>query len=157
MLAPQTRISDHYHNTFLVGPASADTLDVALAETGIQLFAVDFRRAPTGTVRDWLNAPHAMRTIGATYNEFKPSAFFSPIPPSSFDVIFFVNQTSPSRENPPLPKQMERISGRDSAFDYCGIVAYRPNFIQSAKSRTARAMFRFSKNGKGTETQNIEQ
>jgi erythromycin esterase-like protein len=96
-----------HRSMFLVGPSPPETLDSALAATGLRLFAVDLRTAQPGVVREWLHVPHPMRIIGAIYNESWPSSYVMPIAPDSFDVIFFVNQTSPSRENPPLPRQME--------------------------------------------------
>lgn len=74
-----------------------------MAATGLPLFAIDLRSASAGLVREWLNAPHPMRIVDAVYDEISPGSFFTPVAPDSFDVIFFVNQTSPSRENPPLP------------------------------------------------------
>ena len=48
-----------------------------------------------------------MRMIGAVYDEFRPKSHIVPVAPDSFDVIFFVNQTSPYGENPPRPRQGE--------------------------------------------------
>ena len=53
-----------------------------------------------------------MRMIGAVYNEFSPGAFFIPVSRDSFDVIFFVNRTSASQENSPVPRQVERDFGQ---------------------------------------------
>jgi erythromycin esterase len=86
---------------FTVGPAAAGSLDAALAATGIPLFAVDLRNAPTGgAVGDWLNARQPMRSIGAIYNESLPDAFVGAVNPHSFDVMIFVKHTTASRENP---------------------------------------------------------
>lgn len=101
-----------HRDTFLLGFAPADSLDAALAATGLPLFAVDLRAAPAGIVRDWFHALHPMRSIGAVYMESIPNAYLTPVAPDSFDVIFFVDQTSPSLENRPLPKQMETDFGR---------------------------------------------
>jgi erythromycin esterase len=85
---------------FMVGSAIPGSLDSALAAIGIPIFAIDFRSAPsTGPVADWLNAPQLMRSIGAVYGGNPPSAFFSPVNPHSFDVVFFVNRTTAAREN----------------------------------------------------------
>jgi len=86
---------------FTVGPAIPGSLDSALAATGIPVFAIDLRGAPsTGAVADWLSAPQLMRSIGAVYNETPPGAFFTSVNLHSFDVIFFVNRTTAARENP---------------------------------------------------------
>ena len=93
---------------FSAGPPPANSLDSALADTGLGLFAIDLRTAPeTGVVGEWLHAFHPMRMIGSVYDELAPGAYFLPIRPDSFDVIFFVNETSPARENPERPREME--------------------------------------------------
>jgi erythromycin esterase len=93
---------------FSVGPPPANTLDSALADTGLGLFAIDLRGAPdAGVVPEWLHAFHPMRMIGSVYNELAPNAYFPAIRPDSFDVIFFVNKTSPARENRERPREME--------------------------------------------------
>jgi hypothetical protein len=48
-----------------------------------------------------------MRTVGGVYIEARPNFFFANVKPGSFDVIFFVNQTSPSEANPPLRQQIQ--------------------------------------------------
>jgi erythromycin esterase len=93
---------------FTVGPAPANTLDSALAETGLQVFAIDLRSAPeNGVVAEWLHAPHPMRTIGSVYNDLAPGAYFTATRPDTFDVIFFVKVTSATRENRERPREME--------------------------------------------------
>ena len=91
---------------FIVGPPPPDTLDSALAETGLPLFGIDLRRANSkDAVHRWLGIAHRMRTIGAVYNELlPPSTYLHEVVPNIFDVIFFVKQTSPARRNPNLPK-----------------------------------------------------
>jgi len=98
----------HHFRYFSVGPPPANTVDSALAATGLGLFAIDLRGAPeTGVVREWLHALHPMRMVGSVYNELAPGAYFPAIRPDGFDVIFFVNVTSPARENPERPQEME--------------------------------------------------
>ncbi|HYL11678.1 MAG TPA: erythromycin esterase family protein [Terriglobales bacterium] len=90
---------------FTVGPALPDSLDSALAATGLPLFAVDLREAPSaGTVAEWFDTPHRVRMIGAVYNAALPEMFYVNFLPHSFDVIFFVNQTTAPRTS---PKTME--------------------------------------------------
>ena len=84
---------------FTVGPAPPDSLEFALTATGLPLFAVDLRDAPgTGVIADWLDSPHRTRTIGGMYNESFPEMFYMDLPPHSFDVMFFVAQTTPPRK-----------------------------------------------------------
>jgi len=94
---------------FLVGPSPPDTLDSALAETGLPLFAVDLRKANGNeTVHRWLSIAHRTRTIGAVYNELLPPSTYLPqVIPDNFDVIFFVKRTTPARRNPALPKVID--------------------------------------------------
>jgi erythromycin esterase len=95
---------------FTVGAAPPDTLDSALADTGFPIFVIDLRDAPSrGVVREWLATPRRTRSIGSVYNPLFPAStsYFVPIAWDTFDVIFFVNQTTPARKNPPVPRQME--------------------------------------------------
>jgi erythromycin esterase len=95
---------------FTVGSATPGSLDAVLAATGLPIVAIDLRGAPsTGTVADWFNAPHLMRSIGAVYSENSPSAYFASTDLHSFDLIFFVNRTTAARE---IPKHSE-IDFRD--------------------------------------------
>ncbi|HKN37365.1 MAG TPA: erythromycin esterase family protein [Terriglobales bacterium] len=80
---------------FTVGPALPGSLDSALAATGLPLFAVDLRDAPsTGVVAEWLDSPHPARTIGALYNDSYPEMFYMSVLPHSYDVIFFADRTT---------------------------------------------------------------
>jgi erythromycin esterase len=86
--------------TFTVGPAPADSFDSVLAATGLPLFAVDLRRAPTeGPVAAWLNRPQKMRSIGSMYKDTAPQAWLMQVRPLSFDLLLFVNLTTAAREN----------------------------------------------------------
>jgi len=86
---------------FTVGPAPPDTVDGILAATGIPIFAVDLRSAPSnGQVRDWLNGAQKMRSIGLLYSLNWPEEGFSEVIPREFDVLFFVRQTTAALENP---------------------------------------------------------
>jgi erythromycin esterase len=97
-------LGHYWLKDFVVGPAPPDTLDSALAETGLPLFAVDLRRASSnGVVHRWLGMAHRMRTIGAVYYELLPPGTYLPeVVPDNFDVIFFVKRTTPARKNPKL-------------------------------------------------------
>jgi erythromycin esterase len=96
---------------FTVGPSLPDSLDYALAATGLPLFAVDLRDAPgTGVVADWLDSPHRTRTIGAMYNESFPESFYIDVPPHGFDVMFFVAQTNAPRKTV-KPMEIEFLHG----------------------------------------------
>lgn len=85
---------------FKVGAAIPGSLDAALAGTGIPVFAIDLRSAPTsGVVGTWLNLQQVMRSIGAIYSDRSPDAFLTTVGRHSFDMIFFVNRTTATREN----------------------------------------------------------
>jgi erythromycin esterase len=85
---------------FSVGPAATGSVDGVLAGIGRKLFAVDLRPAPnSGTVGEWLNEPQKMRSIGAVFGENWPDGGFTSTRPRSFDVLFFVQQTTAAREN----------------------------------------------------------
>jgi erythromycin esterase len=85
---------------FKVGAAMPGSLDATLAGTGIPVFAIDLRNAPTsGVVGGWLNLRQVMRSIGAIYKETSPDTFLTTVDRHSFDMIFFVNRTTATREN----------------------------------------------------------
>jgi erythromycin esterase len=88
---------------FTVGPANPGTLEAAMSATGIPVFAIDLRSAPsTGAVGTWLNEQQQMRNIGAIYSEGSSdmNMFSSGVDRHTFDVMFFVERTTAARENP---------------------------------------------------------
>jgi erythromycin esterase len=97
----------------IVGPSPSYTFDSALADTGLRLLAIDLRNKTTNSVvKDWLSKPHDVRSIGAVYNEALADRYFVSTSSDTFDVIFFVNWTTPARENRPLPKELDVDPGR---------------------------------------------
>lgn len=95
---------------FTVPPAPAGSLDAALAESGIPLFALDLRSAPkTGPVSEWLRAGHATRSIGALYTEDSPYAYMGAlVAPDAYDVLLFVEKTTAARGNAATPQAPAR-------------------------------------------------
>jgi erythromycin esterase-like protein len=90
-------------HSFTVALASATdgTLDLALAKTGIPIFAVDLRLLPTtGPVADWFHLPHSTRSIGAMYSEASARNHWNLSHTNQdFDVLLFVEKTTAAREN----------------------------------------------------------
>jgi erythromycin esterase-like protein len=81
---------------FTVPPARPDTLDGVLAASMLPLFALDLRNAPA-----WFNEPHGSRQIGAMYPDGDPYALVADIAAAkAFDVLLFVESTTPARKNP---------------------------------------------------------
>jgi erythromycin esterase-like protein len=81
---------------FTVPPALTGSLEAALADTKIPLFALDLRNAP-----DWFRSARGMRQIGAVYPEGATHAFVGPlVPAQSFDALLFVESTTVARKNP---------------------------------------------------------
>jgi erythromycin esterase-like protein len=89
---------------FTVPPAPAESLDAALAATGLPVLAVDLRQAPpTGPVAEWLSASHKTRSIGAVFNEIMASAYLMDLKaPEAYDALLFVQKTTSARKNPPI-------------------------------------------------------
>ena len=84
---------------FTVQPLAMGSLDGTLATANIPILALDLRELPKGPVANWFARPRAMRSIGAIYNENDPEApmFVShEVWPKDFDVILFVEKTTPS-------------------------------------------------------------
>jgi len=86
---------------FTVAPLPEGSLDRTSASAGIPLFALDLRKLPKdGPVAQWFAAERDMRSIGAVYSEKdaeSPMAISSQRWPKAFDVILFVEKTTPSR------------------------------------------------------------
>jgi len=80
-------------------PAPVDSLDAALTSTGLPLFAVDLRRAPTaGPVSEWLLQEHNSREIGSRFTpelERYDEELFRIT--QSYDVLLFVERTTAAR------------------------------------------------------------
>lgn len=87
-----------------VHPLGRDSLDSTLAAAGIPFFALDLRTLPqNGPVNHWLGGIRPMRNVGAVYSEDKadtPMVIGRERWPEGFDVILFVESTTPSRANP---------------------------------------------------------
>jgi erythromycin esterase len=79
-----------------VPPMASGTLDGVLAKTGIPIFALDLRHAPS-----WFAEAHPTRSIGAVYSDSSPSNFMQPvIAMQTYDALFFVEKTSAAKGNP---------------------------------------------------------
>lgn len=85
--------------SFTVGPASVNSVDWFLAQTGAKILVVDFRSTGKSTeIGDWLAAPHPMRSIGAMYAA--EQNYFLPITVGrEFDGLFFVDTANRARPN----------------------------------------------------------
>jgi erythromycin esterase len=86
--------------SFTVGPATVDSVDWFLAQTGAKILVVDFRSSRKSMeIGDWLAAPHPMRSIGAMYAP--GTQYFLPITLGrEFDGLFFVDTANRARPNP---------------------------------------------------------
>lgn len=87
---------------FTVTPAPAGSLDATFAATGIPLFALDLRDAPTtGPVAAWLSELHKSRSIDLFYSESTPAKSLVELRAAqSFDAMLFVEKTTAPRKNP---------------------------------------------------------
>jgi erythromycin esterase len=90
---------------FTVAPAPQGSLDATLAQVGVPLYAVDFRRVPPGgPVAEWIASPHLSRSVGAVYSDSTANNFFAPIlVAKDFDAILFVENTHAAKANPSGP------------------------------------------------------
>ncbi|HEY3703513.1 MAG TPA: erythromycin esterase family protein [Terracidiphilus sp.] len=87
---------------FTVPPAPEGTLDHALSEAGIPLFALDLRALPENSAAaKWFAEPHKSRSIGAAFSDSLEPNLWSPGPAKAdFDVLLFVEKTAAARGNP---------------------------------------------------------
>ena len=63
------------------------------ARAGKPIFAMDLRRVPAGTVRDWLSAPHLLHSCGWLVSEEERKGSVGSIT-RQFDVIIYVGRTT---------------------------------------------------------------
>lgn len=85
---------------FSVSPAYQGSVGWLLNRVGKQNFAVNLRDAPrTGPVADWLNLPHAMRSIGNGYAPGNPAGYYKApvVLNQAFDGIIFIENTTRAR------------------------------------------------------------
>jgi erythromycin esterase len=86
---------------FAVGPAPPLSLDGVLSSVGLPLFVLDLRHVSDRAAADWLDKPHAARSIGALYDSLKPNSAFTEVSPRRvFDIIVFVSKTTAARSLP---------------------------------------------------------
>jgi erythromycin esterase len=88
--------------SFTVGPASVNSVDWFLAQTGAKILFVDFRSSrKSAEIGEWLAAPHPMRSVGSMYAPGAEQNYFSPITlGAEFDGLFFVDSANRARPNP---------------------------------------------------------
>jgi erythromycin esterase len=88
---------------FSVPPAPEDTLEAALASTGLPLLALDLKALPrTGPATAWWRHTHRTRLIGFVYSdEGYPLGTVRPL--RSYDGLLFIERTTPARPNPKVP------------------------------------------------------
>jgi erythromycin esterase len=91
--------------THVIEPAPEKTLEASLASMGQPLLALDLRAAPgEGEVAQYLDGPVQQREIGAAYTPGYPY-LINVSPRFAFDGVLFVETTTASRPNPPLPPE----------------------------------------------------
>ena len=83
-------------------PTLAIAIGAVLGEAGFPLYAIDLRSADeVGPVADWLASSLPMRSIGAVYSHRTAERWYRPtVLAEQFDVLFFLEQTTPARPNP---------------------------------------------------------
>ncbi len=81
-----------------IGPAPDETLDAALARTGIPVFVLDLRHVDEDAA-PWLQEPQITREIGAFFED--PEDMCQTIVPMArYDVLAFIAKTTRARPNP---------------------------------------------------------
>jgi erythromycin esterase-like protein len=92
---------------FSVGPAKAGSVDRALSEVGLPLFALDLRGLRRGGPEStWPTGPRPLRDVPAGFEPPDESTYYIPVNlPHDFDAIVFMEETTRARPNPsPLVK-----------------------------------------------------
>jgi erythromycin esterase len=86
---------------FTVKTAPSGSMDAALEVTKIPLFALDLRAINKQPVTDWFKSPQKSREIGAGYSDDMESWMLVQSPAEAFDILLFVDRTSPTHSFPP--------------------------------------------------------
>lgn len=81
-----------------IGPPPEETLDAALAKTGIPVFMLDLRHVDEA-LTTWLRESQITREIGAFYESHEDMCQ-TIIPTARYDVLAFVAETTRARPNP---------------------------------------------------------
>ncbi len=91
---------------FHVGAAPVHSLDAALARAGLPLFALDLRTLPvSGPVAGWFADRRPARSIGAIFDPVSEGFFVHQVPPSVYDGLLFVADTTAAR--PRFPRRAD--------------------------------------------------
>ncbi|MCP5046041.1 MAG: hypothetical protein GY940_02645 [bacterium] len=81
-------------------PAPADSFGSAMARTGVPVFLLDLRALPAeGIVKDWFDAPHNFRILGAAYMGKWRIGNYQKLT-GAFDATIYMDKTSRARPNP---------------------------------------------------------
>jgi erythromycin esterase len=83
------------------GPAPDGLVDAALATVGLPLLALDLTKVPADApVARWLARKPPQRSVGAVFFGSEKSWTEAGDPRDKYDVLLFVDRTTPSRRNP---------------------------------------------------------
>ena len=87
--------------SFTVGPASSNSIDWYLAQTGTKILLVDFRSLhKTTELGPWLGEPHPMRSVGSMYAaDAERNSYSSVTLAKEFDGLFFIDTANRARPN----------------------------------------------------------
>jgi erythromycin esterase-like protein len=93
--------------SFTVGAAKAGSIDAALAQAGLPLFALDLRRAPReGPVADWLGKDHPLRMAGAVFRPEEGDEHYEPVALARhYDALVFIEKTTRARPTAAVKKR----------------------------------------------------
>jgi erythromycin esterase len=88
--------------SFTVDPASPNSIDWYLAQTGAKILLVDFRSLRKSTeLGQWLAEPHPMRSVGSMYAAGVERSYYSAVTlTKEFDGLFFIDTANRARPNP---------------------------------------------------------
>lgn len=105
--------------TFTVPAAPAGTFDQALILAGMDRFGLVLRDLEPGDpVTSWFDAQRPSRSLGWAFNG-RPERYLDPVRPrSSFDVVFFVHQSTPTRPIARLEPEPFPIFDTPRALDF---------------------------------------
>jgi erythromycin esterase-like protein len=93
--------------SFTVGAAKAGSIDAALAQAGLPLFALDLRRAPReGPVADWFRKDHPLRMAGAVFRPEEGDEHYEPVGLARhYDALVFIEKTTRARPTAAVKKR----------------------------------------------------
>ena len=108
---------------FELGPTPEGSIEDLFAQAGLELAVADLRTLPDGVVAEWFAEERPTRSSGAGYDPADPDRYYwTYLLPEAFDVLAFVDRTTPTRMVDPSHYLSVPTVGAPTNLDFEGDV-----------------------------------